>query len=108
MKIILVLLLLPIGAQSSDLYHIHQLSEREIQQTYIRLLEDAYHFADRDWTNLSSNPAEGYWGAGFSGENKGIREIGSMVLGCGTLLKFDDGLTAREREDLLAKASAAR
>jgi hypothetical protein len=106
-RVLLLFLLFPFCASAKDLYHIHRLSEREIQETYVRLLEDAIHCADRDWTNSSVDPAEGYWGAGFSGENKGIREIGSMVLGCGTLLKYDDGLGARERDDLLAKASAA-
>src|SRR5215469_120164 len=107
MRVLFVLLLLPFCASAKDLYAIRQLTEREIQQTYIRLLEDAYKYADRDWTNSSSDPAQGHWSAGFSGENKGIRELGSMVLGCGTLLKYDDGLTASERADILAKASAA-
>ena len=107
MKLLLTLLLFPFCATAKDLYQIHPLSEKEIQQTYIQLLQDACFYADRDWTNSSFDPRAGYWGNGFSGENSGIREIGSMVLGCGTLLKYDDHLSDAERQDLLAKATAA-
>ncbi|HTV42277.1 MAG TPA: hypothetical protein VMF08_17030 [Candidatus Sulfotelmatobacter sp.] len=107
MKYVLVLLLLPFYVPAKDLYQIHNLSEKEIQQAYIQLLHDACLYADRDWTNSSFDPKAGYWGGGLSGERDGIRPIGSMVLACGTLLKYDDGLTADEREDLLAKATAA-
>jgi hypothetical protein len=107
MKCFLIILLLPLYAPAKDLYRIHPLSEREIQKTYIRLLEDACFYADRDWTNSSFDTNAGYWGGGLSGERDGIRPIGSMVLACGTLLKYDDGLTASEREDLLAKTTAA-
>lgn len=106
-RLVLLLLLSTFCASARDLYTIHRLSEREIQQTYIRLLEDACRYADRDWTNSSFDPKAGYWGGGLSGESNGIRPIGSMVLACGTLLKFDDDLTASEREDLLAKSTAA-
>lgn len=78
-----------------------------MQQTYIRLLHDACLYVDRDWTNSSFDPKAGYWGGGASGENNGIRPISSMVLACGTLLKYDDDLAASEREDLLTKTTAA-
>lgn len=110
MKFILVILFilsLPHYTSAKDLYRIHPLSEKQIQQMYVRLLEEACFYADRDWTNSSFDPAAGYWGRGFSGERDGIRPIGSMVLACGALLKYDDGLTASEREDLLAKTTAA-
>jgi hypothetical protein len=110
MKLLFIFLLLPLSplyATAKDLYQIHQFSERETQQTYMRILEDACQYADRDWTNSAFDPAAGYWGNGFSGENSGIRTIGSMVLGCGTLLKYDDSLSDAERQDLLAKATAA-
>jgi hypothetical protein len=108
-KFVLLFLLFPFCAPAKDLYTIHQLSEREIQQTYIRLLEDACHYADRDWKTSSFDPAAGYWdngNTGVSGE-RGIRPICSMVLGCGTLLKYDQGLSAAERKDLLDKTIAA-
>ncbi|MGH7950491.1 MAG: hypothetical protein ACREFE_01020 [Limisphaerales bacterium] len=107
MKFFLILLLFPFYAPAKDLYQIHQLSEQEVLQTYTRLLEDACQYADRDWTNSSFDPAAGYWGNGVSGGNEGIRTIGSMVLACGTLLKYDDSISAGERRDLLDKATAA-
>ncbi|HEV2320200.1 MAG TPA: hypothetical protein VGV18_10650 [Verrucomicrobiae bacterium] len=107
MKLLFILLLCPFCASANDLYQIHPLSEREIQRVYIQLLHDACLYADRDWTNSAFDPAAGYWGGGLSGENNGIRPIGSMVLACGTLLKYDDGLTANERQDLLTKTTAA-
>ncbi len=107
MKLLLIVLLFPFCAQAKDLYDIHQLSEQQIQRTYIQILEDACFYADRDWTNSSFDPKAGYWGGGLNGEYNGIRPIGSMILACGTLLKYDDGLTANEREDLLAKTTAA-
>jgi len=99
-------LLLPVCVSGESLYQIHKLSEKEIQQTYIQLLHDACIHADRDWTNSSFDPAAGYWGSGISGE-RGIRVIGHMVVGCGTLLKYDNGLSDSERQDLLAKTTAA-
>jgi hypothetical protein len=107
MKLCLIVLFIPLCAPAKDLYQIHSLSEKQVQRSYLRLLEDACFFADRDWTNSSFDPAAGYWGGGLSGENNGIRPIGSMVLACGTLLKYDNGLTANERRDLQAKAIAA-
>ena len=107
MKALFILVLFASCASAKDLYQIHPLSEKEVQQTYIQLLHDACLYADRDWTNSSFDPRAGYWGAGRSGENSGIRTIGSMVLGCGTLLKYDDSLSDAERQDLLSKATAA-
>jgi hypothetical protein len=94
-------------SSAKDLYPIHQLSEKEVQQTYLQLLHDACFYADRNWTNSSFDSKAGYWGSGFSGEHDGIRPISSMVMTCATLLKYDDGLTADEREDLLAKTTVA-
>jgi hypothetical protein len=107
MAFFLVFLSLPLRASAKDLYSIHPLSEIGVQQTYLQLLRNACRYADRDWNNSSSNPAEGYWGAGASGEHEGIRTIGSMTVACGTLLKYDDDLSATEREALLRKATAA-
>jgi hypothetical protein len=107
MKFFLVLLLLPFGAPAEDLYQIHQLSEQDVLQTYTRLLRDACHHADRDWKSSSLDPAEGYWGNGISGGNEGIRGVAGMVLACGTLLKYDDGLSDGEHREFLAKATAA-
>ena len=107
MKYILILLSLPLYVSAKDLYQIHPLSEKKLQQTYVQLLHDACLYADGDWTNSSFSPAAGYWGGGFSGEHAGIRTIGSMVMACGTVLKYDDSLTASERQDLLTKTTAA-
>lgn len=106
MKYVLLFLWLPLSAPAGDLYQIHTLSEKEIQQTYLQLLHDTCFYADRDWTNSSFDPAAGYWGPGVSTE-RGIRLVGHMVLACGTLLKYDPDLTGRERRDLLAKTTAA-
>ena len=107
MKAFLILVLFTSCVSAKDLYQIHPLSEKEVQQTYIQLLQEACLHEDQDWTNSPFDSKAGYWGGGLSGEYNGIRPIGSMVLACGTLLKYDAGLTASEREDLLAKATAA-
>jgi hypothetical protein len=107
MKFFLILFLLPLSASAKDLYQIYTLSEKKIQQTFLQLLDDACRSAGRDWTNSSFDPAAGHWGDGGNGSNNGgIRTVGSMVLACGTLLKYDDGLGDGERRDLLAKAAA--
>ena len=78
MKFFLLLLLFPFCAPAKDLCQIHRLSEKDIQQIYLRTLRDACHYADRDWTNLPPDSAEGYWGDGVSGGNEGTRTVGSM------------------------------
>ena len=107
MKFLLVVLLLPIYAPAEGLYQIRQLSEQEVLRTYTGLLRDACHYADREWKSSSFDPAAGYWGDGISDGNQGIRTVASMVLACGTLLKYDDGLNDSDRRDLLVKATAA-
>ncbi len=107
MKLFLILLMLPFCAPAEDLYQIHRLSEQDVLQTYARLLEDACQHAGREWRASSFDPAAGYWGDGVSGGNEGIRTVASMVLACATLLKYDNGLSAVERRDLLDKATAA-
>ena len=104
---LLTLLLLPVCAPGADLYQIHRLSEQDVLQIYTLVLRDACRHADRDWTNSSFDPASGYWGDGVSDGNAGTRTVASMVLACGTLLKYDDGLSEGERRDLLDKATAA-
>lgn len=107
MRCLLLLLLLPFSGLASDPYQIHRLSEKELQQTYTRLLRDACHYADRDWQIASNVPSAGYWGDGVSSGNEGIRTVVSMVLACATELKYDAGLSPDERRDFLAKATAA-
>ena len=107
MKVLFVLLWVPICAGAAGIYNIHALSEREVQHTYLEMLRDACQYANRNWTNAATELAVGYWGDGASSGNQGIRTIASMVLACGTLLKYDNGLSASEREDLLAKSRAA-
>jgi hypothetical protein len=103
----MVLLLLGSRTLQAQPYQIHILSEPEILQTYTRLLNDACRYADRDWQRSAFDLKAGYWGDGVSRGNKGIRTVASMVLACGTLLKYDDGLNAGERQDFLGKATAA-
>jgi hypothetical protein len=91
---------------AAGLYQVRHLSEREILQTYVGLLRDGCHYADRDWKQSSFDPAAGYWGDGISGGNEGIRAIAGMALGCATLLKYDADLTDAERGDFLARATA--
>ncbi|HTV41026.1 MAG TPA: hypothetical protein VMF08_10645 [Candidatus Sulfotelmatobacter sp.] len=107
MKFFFILLLIPFCASAKSLYSVHPLSEKEVQQTYINILSDACRYADRDWTNSSFDPAAGYWGDGVSSGNEGIRTIGSMVLACATLLKYDNSLSPQERRDLMDKTTAA-
>jgi hypothetical protein len=104
--LLLFLLWLPISLPAG-LYQIHNLSEQQLQQTYLQMLRDASQYAERNWTNSAFDPAASYWGDGASRGNQGIRTIASMVLACGTLLKYDDGLSRAERGDLLAKSTAA-
>jgi hypothetical protein len=106
-KFLLLFLFLPYCARAEDIYKIRQLTEAQILQTYTSLLVDACHHADQDWKSAPSNSSEGYWGNGVSEGNGGIRTIVSMVLACGTLLKYDDGLGEGDRRDLLNKAAAA-
>jgi hypothetical protein len=106
-RFFLFLLFLPLGAPAEDLYQIHPLSEQEILRAYTQMLRAACHHADRDWTNSSPDPAEGYWGDGVSDGNEGIRTVASIALACGALLKYDDGLSNAERRDWSAKTTAA-
>jgi hypothetical protein len=106
LKCVFGLLLLPLFAEADGPYHIHPLSEQETVQIYTQALRDACVHADEDWNTSSFDPAAGYWGNGVSNE-RGIRIAGSMVLACATVLKYDDGLSASERQDLSKKVTAA-
>jgi hypothetical protein len=55
-----LLLLLPLRAHSGDLYHIRQLSERELTGTYATILLDACHHADSFWQESTNDPVAGY------------------------------------------------
>jgi hypothetical protein len=103
----LALLLIPLSLLAAEPYSIHRLSEKEILQTYTRMLREACHYADRDWQTATNVPDAGYWGDGISAGNEGIRTVGSMVLACATEIKYDDALTADERKDFLAKVTEA-
>ena len=95
-----------LSESGEGLYQIHQLSEHAILQTYTALLEDACRYAVRSWKGSSFDSATGYWGGGVSAGNGGIRTTASMLLACGTLLKYDDGLAVGDRRDSLDKATA--
>jgi hypothetical protein len=102
------LLLLPVRAQPEDLYHIRQLSERELTSTYATMLLDACRHADKVWQESATDPAAGYWGSGRSDQmNEGIRAIAGMVLACGALVKYDRALSDADRQDYLRKAQRA-
>lgn len=96
----------PSCESGNGLYEIHELSEQAILQTYTTLLEDACRYAARDWKSSSFDPTAGYWGDGVSAGNGGIRTTASMLLACGTLLKYDHGLALDTRRDLLDKTTA--
>lgn len=99
-----VFLLLTVAARAGDLYRIHHLSEQEVVQTYVLMLQDSCRFASNDWKVVPFDPAAGYWGDGVSGGNAGIRTIVSMALACAALVKYDDALPGGERQAYLAQA----
>jgi hypothetical protein len=108
LRLPLLFLLLPICAQSEDLYHIRRLSERELTRAYTTLMLDACRHADKVWQDSSANPRAGYWGTGRSDQmNEGIRAISGMVLTCGALLKYSDALSEADRHHLLNQATRA-
>jgi hypothetical protein len=103
-----VCLLLPFCAQSKDLYHIRQLSERERTQTYSSLLLDACHHADQFWQDLPGDSPVGCWGTGRSDQmNEGVRAVSGMVLASGALLKYSDGVNEAERQHCRERATRA-
>lgn len=88
-------------------YRIRALSEQAIHEAYVQVLKESWRFASGDWKNSSLDPALGFWGDGVSSGNGGIRTIASMLLACAALLKYDAGLGAVERRDLVNKCTAA-
>ena len=83
-------------------------SERELLKTYTSIMRDAWHHADRFWTNWTVETNAGMWGTGRSDNmNEGIRAISGMVLTCGSLLKYSDALDATERAEYRRKSIAA-
>jgi hypothetical protein len=103
----LLLLLLPACVSAKDIYHIHPMSDSELMTTYESVLRDACRYADKDWHVASFDPSAGYWGDGVNEGNEGIRAIGSMVLACGSLLKYSHTLTHAERREYLSKTTSA-
>lgn len=102
-----VLALLPVAAFGDDLYHVHPLSEKEIVHTYEWILRDACANGDRDWHVSSFDTNAGFWGDGASLGNEGIRTVASMAMACATLVKYDDGLTAAQKDALANKTIAS-
>jgi hypothetical protein len=103
-----LLLLLGRRGPAEDLYHIRQLSERELTRTYATMLRDACRHADTFWQESTNDPAAGYWGSGRSDQmNEGIRAIAGMVLASGALVKYDRALSDADRQDRLRKATRA-
>jgi hypothetical protein len=108
LKLLLVLLLWPVCAQSEDIYHIHRLSERELTRAYTTAMLDACRHAETVWQDFATDPRAGYWGTGRSDQmNEGIRAISGMVLTCGALLKYSDALSEAERAHYLNQATRA-
>lgn len=95
------------AAPATDLYQIHPLSEKQLLNTYILILREACRHAERDWKISSFDASAGYWGDGVSSGNQGIRTVASMVLAGASLLRYDEGLSAVERRDLMDKVAAA-
>ena len=106
LKLGFFLLLLPLTAFSKELYSTRDLSEREILQTYQRMLLEGCQHGDQFWHEWPGAPDKGYWGGGTSGED-GTRANSGMVLASAALLKYSDSLTAAERRELTRKALAS-
>jgi hypothetical protein len=103
-----LLLALPLGTRGEQIYQVHQLSEKQLLNTYVSVMRDACRFAGRFWTNSTSDPPIGWWGSGRSDQmNEGIRAISGMVLTCGALLKYSEALPDAERKEYSSKATAA-
>ena len=107
LRLAVVFLLIPTYAPAEDVYRIQSLSEREVLQTYNRLLVNAVHYSDQFWRSSAFDPDAGYWGDGVSEGNQGIRAVGEMVFVCGTLLKYSDALSEAERIAYLSKTKSA-
>ena len=71
--------------------------------TYSALLSDGCHYADQAWHDSAADPGSGYWGSGKSDE-EGTRAITSMVLACGTVVKYADHLSEADRQNIHTKA----
>src|ERR1039458_9617630 len=107
-RFLLPFLLLPVCAQSEDIYHIRRLSEREQTRVYTALMLEACRHADGVWKDWSVDPRAGYWGTGRSDQmNEGIRAISGMVLTCGALLKYSDTLSDADRRHYTSRATRA-
>ena len=100
-------LALTMCARAGDLYQLQRLSEREMLQTYTRIMTDACHYADPVWKQSSFDSAAGYWGDGLNDGNQGIRAIGDMVFTSAVLLKYSGAFSEAERNSYLSKATAA-
>jgi hypothetical protein len=110
MKLIVLCLLFTTCASSraEELYRIHRLSERQLQDIYISILRDACRHADQFWQDSPTDARIGFWGSGRSDRmNEGIRAIAGMTLTCGALLKYDAALDEHDRGDYKRKAIAA-
>ena len=92
--------------KSPDLYNIQRLSEPALLRTYVLALNDGCRYADKDWQVSSFDPAAGFWGDGVSAGNGGIRTAASMAFACATLIKYEDGLAAADREEFFRKTVA--
>ena len=103
----LSLLLLPACAHADGVYQIRPLTEGELMTIYTSVMRDACTHANQQWHTWSVDPGGGYWGNGISDGNEGIRAVAGMVITCSALLKYSDDLTAPERRDYIAKATAA-
>ena len=102
----LLLLLLPLCAQSEDIYRIQSISETEILDTYTSVLRDACRHAEPFWKDWPTNTNSGFWDSGHSDENS-LRHIEGMTLATAALLKYSAGLPASERAEYKRKELAA-
>ncbi len=102
-----LIVLAPFCPRAGELYQVRGLSEEAIVGAYTMMLVEAYAHADQFWKASAFDPAAGYWGNGLSDGNEGIRAIGEMVLTCGTLVRYADALSGKQRQDCLSKAKAA-
>ena len=92
-RVLVLLLLLPFGARSEELYRIRQLSENELLDTYTSLMHDACLHADQFWHDWPLDTRAGFWGSGRSDQmNEGIRAVSGMTLTSASLLKYSSTL----------------
>ncbi|HZZ42964.1 MAG TPA: hypothetical protein VFE58_08500, partial [Tepidisphaeraceae bacterium] len=87
-------------------YAVRDLKEGEVVAVERGMVVDACRYAEKEWKVAKFDAGAGYWGDGVSDGNQGIRAIGEMVLGCGTLVKYREDLSDEEWKKLRGRMVA--